>query len=59
MLGIFVKYKSVQVLGACDCLKLLSVYFDLVDAGVVCHQFVLLGTDLHAVDCLDFVETIN
>ena len=34
---------------ACDCLKLLSIYFDLcVDAtSVVCHQLGLLDTDLH------------
>ena len=37
------------VLEACDCLKLLSICFDLcVDAtGGVCHQFGLLSTDLH------------
>ena len=36
---------------ACNCLKLLSIYFDLcVDAtGVVCYQIGLLGTDLNAV----------
>ena len=52
---------SAQVLEACDCLKLLSIYFDLcVDAtGVVCHQLSLLGTDLHAVGCGGFVETLN
>ena len=35
-----------QVLEACDCLKLLTVYFDLLAdaAGVVCHQLGLLGT---------------
>ena len=47
---------------ACDCLKLLSIYFDLrVDAtGVVSHQLgLLLGTDLHAVGCGGFVETLN
>ena len=39
-----------QVFEACDCLKLLSIHFDLcVDAtGVVCHQLGLLGTDLYA-----------
>ena len=38
--------------------KLLSIYFDLcVDAtGVVCHQLGLLGTDLRAVGCADFLE---
>ena len=38
---------------ACDCLKRLSIHFDLcVDAtGVVCHQLGLLDTDLHAVGC--------
>ena len=31
-----------------------------VDANdVVCHQSGLLGTDLHAVGCGDFVETLN
>ena len=37
------------------------VIFDLcVDAtGVVCHQLGLLGTDLHAVGCGGFVETLN
>ena len=31
-----------------------------VDAtGVVCHQFGLLGTDLHAVGCGGFVKTFN
>ena len=45
---------------ACDCLKLLSIHFDLcVDAtGVVCHQLGL-GTDLHAVGCGGFVQTLN
>ena len=35
--------------------------FDLsVDAtGVVCHQLELLGTDLHAIGCGGFVETLN
>ena len=46
-----ISYNSAQVLEACDCLKLLSIHFDLCDdaAGVVCHQLGLLGTDLHAV----------
>ena len=44
----------------CDCLKLLSVYFDLADAaGVVCHQLDLLGIDLHAVGCGSFVERLS
>ena len=31
-----------------------------VDAtGVVCHQFGLLGTDLHAIGCGGFVEMLN
>ena len=40
---------------------LLAIYFYLcVDAtGVVCHQHGLLGTDLHAVGCGGFVETLN
>ena len=44
-----------------NCLKLLSIYFDLsVDAtGVVCHQLGLLSADLHAVGCGDFVEMLN
>ena len=47
------------MLEACDCLKLLSIHFDLfVDAtGVVCHQLGLLGTDLHVVGCGGFVKT--
>ena len=50
-----------KVLEACDNFKLLSIYFHTcVDAtGVVCHQLGLLGTDLHAVDCGGFVETLN
>ena len=44
-----------QILEACGCLKLLSIYFNLCfDAiDVVCHQLGLLGTDLHAVGCGD------
>ena len=44
-----------------DCLKLLSIHFNLcVDAtGVVCHQLGLLDTDLRAVGCGGFVETLN
>ena len=39
----------------------LSIHFDFcVDAtGVVCHQLGLLGTDLPAVGCGGFVETLN
>ena len=50
-----------QVLEACDCLKLLSIHFDIcIDAsGVVCHQLGLLGTDLHAVGCEGFVTMLN
>ena len=52
---------SSLILEACDCLKLLSIHFDLcVDAtGVFCHQLGLLGTDLHAVGCKGFVKTPN
>ena len=52
---------TAQVLQAGDSLKLLSIYVDLcVDAtGVGCHQLGLLGTDLHAVGCRGFVETLN
>ena len=47
-------------LEACDCLKPLSIYFNLyvVAAGAVCHQLGPLGTDLHDV-CGGFVETLN
>ena len=50
MSGTLLRYNGTQVLAACDCLKLPSVYFDLLvnAAGVVCHQLGLLGTDLHA-----------
>ena len=46
---------------ACDCLKPLSIHFDLcVDAtGVVCHQLSLLDTDLYAVGCGGFVKALN
>ena len=52
-LGTLISYNWTQVFEACDCLKLLSVHFDLcVDAtGVVCRQLGLLGTDLHALGC--------
>ena len=57
-LGTLISYKLAQILEACDCLKLLSIHFDLcVDVtGVVCHQLGLLGTDLHAVGCGGFVK---
>ena len=60
-LGTLISYNWAQVLEACDCLKLLSIHFDLcVDAtGVVCHQLGLLGTDLHAVGSGGFVKTLN
>ena len=50
-----------SVFEACDCLKLLSIHFDLcVDAtGVVCHQLGLLGTDLHAIGGGGVVKTLN
>ena len=56
-LGTLIGYNRAQVFEALDCLKLLSIHFDLcVDAtGVVCHQLGLLGTDLHG----GFVETLN
>ena len=56
-----IRYNVAQVFEACDCLKLLSVHFDLgVDATVVVsHQLGLLGTDLHAVDCGGLVKTLN
>ena len=47
---------------ACDCLTLPSIYFDLlVDAavGIVCCQLGLLSTDLHAVGCGGFAQTLN
>ena len=56
-----IRYNWAQVLEAGDSLKLPSIYFYFcVDAtGVVCHQLGLLGTDLHAVGCVGFVETLN
>ena len=52
---------ELRYLEACDCLKLLFIYFYLcVDVtGVVCHQFGLLGTELHVVGCGGFVEALN
>ena len=60
-LGTLIISNKAQVLEACDCLKLLSIHFDLcVEAtGVVCHQLSLLSTDLHAVGCGGFVEALN
>ena len=44
-------------------LKLVTVSsfcpFTLIQVCVVCHQLGLLGTDLHAVGCGGFVETLN
>ena len=50
-----------SLVNAADCLKLLSIHFDLcVDAaGVVCHQLGLLGADLHAVGCGGFVKMLS
>ena len=61
MLGTLISCNLAHVLEACDCLKLLSIHFDLcVDAtGAVCHQLDLLGTDLHAVGCGGFVEMLS
>ena len=52
-LGTLVRYNWAQVIEACDCLKLSSIYFDLfVDAaGVVCYQRGLLCADLRTVGC--------
>ena len=60
-LGTLIHDSWAQVLEACDCLKLLSIHFDLcVDvSGVVCHQLGPLGTDLYAVGCGGFVKTLN
>ena len=48
-LGTLISYSWAQVLEACDCLKLLSICFDLcvVTTGVVCHQLGLLGKVSH------------
>ena len=50
-----------RYLKPCDSFKLQTIYFDIcvVAAGVVRHQLGLLGTDLHAVGCEGFVETLN
>ena len=46
-LGTLVRYNGAHVLESCDCLKLLSVYFDLVDAaGVVCYQLLFSARTL-------------
>ena len=54
-------YNLAQVLEVCDSLNLLSIYFDLCVyiTGVVCYQLGLLGTDLHAIGCGGFVETLS
>ena len=50
-LGTLISFNSARVLEACDCLKLLSIYFNLCAdvTGIVCHQLGLLSSDLHAV----------
>ena len=62
-LEILISYIWAQVLEACDCLKLLSIYCNLcVDAtGVVCHQLGLLSNDLHAkeIGCGEAVEALS
>ena len=60
-LGTLISYNWDQVLETCDSPKLLSIHFDLCVAAtsVVCHQIGLLGTDLHAVGCGGFVETLD
>ena len=60
-LGTIISYNLAQVLEACVCLKLLSIYYNLcVDTtGVGCRQLGLLGINLHAVGCGGFVETLN
>ena len=52
---------AAQVLEACNCLKLLSINFDLcaVATSVVCNKLGLLGSDLLAVGCRGFVKTLN
>ena len=48
--------KLVTVSSFCP-FTLISVRVDA--TGVVCHQFGLLGNDLHAVGCGGFVKTLN
>ena len=61
MLATLISYKWAKVQEACDCFKLLSIYYNLCVYAtvVVCHQLGLLGTDLHAVGCGGFVKTLN
>ena len=47
--------KSVTVSNFCP----FSLISELDATGVVCHEFGLLGTDLHAVGCGGFVEMLN
>ena len=60
-LGTLISYNWAKLLEARGCLKLLSIYCNLCvgATGVVCHQLGGLGTDLHAVGCGGFVETLN
>ena len=49
-----------RILELREILLSLQTSFSLVNAaGVVCHQFGLLGTDLLAEGCGGFVETLN
>ena len=59
-LGTLISCNLAHVLEACDCLKLLSIYFNLrVDAaGVVCHQLGLLSTDLHALRFMALISML-
>ena len=52
-LGTLISCKWAQVLEVCDCLELLTTYFNLcVDAtDVVCHQRGRHSTEVHAVSC--------
>ena len=60
-LGTLVRCNLAQVFEACDCLKLLSVYFDLLCECRWCCLLSnsLLGTDIHAVGCGGFVQKLN
>ena len=54
----FLNITQLEMMSSCLCSKPLAES-PLGDTGVGCHQLYLLGTDLYAVGCRGFVDTLN